>query len=198
MAVKDKRRRARRDARQCFLQGVDATRLDYARRVQPLRGTAKMRGVLAAAGLYLAGFALGYLGWQQDVVGAEQFAKLAWILMVPATAVGAFVWLMLANRFEYPVREDIRHFMREREGDAGWLWCFAPLQEALDPGDLTAKKIMQQSRDRKVEMDPEDYANTALKLQQQLQQHDSHGISADIAATVLENLRTTGQLQGRS
>jgi len=189
VATKDKTpRRLRREVINRFEQGFDFARLDYDRRVKPLRGKAIIRGVLTAAAVYLAGFSLGYYGWQQQSVGYELFAKLVWILMVPATVVGAFVWLITSQRLEYTVREDIRRYIAEREAGGGFMWRFGPLFEALLAENYTAKRLLQQSADVPDTMDPEDYARSLQLLRQQLGQDVPDPIATEVVSRVFANL----------
>ena len=186
-------RRQRRDALKMFQEGFDFSRLDYRQRLRPLRGKALLTGVIVAGLLYSAGFAIGYFGWQHQAVSYELFARLVWVLMVPATAAGGFAWLLHSNRLEYTLRDDIRRYIRQREGDRGWLWCFAPLQEAVAPTDFNARKVMQQSRQGSEQLDPEDYASTVYGLYLHLQQDEHRKISADTAGRVLDNIGSLGR-----
>jgi len=195
MAGKDKTpRRVRREVFDRFEQGFDFDRLDYDRWVKPLRGKAIMVGVLLAAAVYLAGFSLGYYSWQQQSVSYDLFARLVWLLMVPATAVGAFAWLIMKSRLEFTVREDIRQYIAGREGQGGFMWRFGPLYEALLAEDYTAKRLLQQSRDSFEQMDPEDYARSLCLLRKLLQQEDQRVISSDVAARTFENLENQSGL----
>jgi len=151
-----------------------------------------MIGVLLAATVYLAGFSLGYYGWQQQSVSYDLFAKLVWLLMVPATAVGGFAWLIMSNRLEYTVREDIRCYIAEREAAGGFMWCFGPLFEMLSLEDFTVKRLLQQSSEEPDKMDPEDYARSLFAMRQSLQQDDSRVISTDTATQVFNNLMNRG------
>ena len=191
MAGRDKgQRRQRRAAVKAFHDGFDFARLDYARRCRPLRGKAMLAGVMVAGLLYCAGFALGYFGWQRQAVTNEQFAKLVWILMVPATMLGGLVWLIKRHRQEYILREDIRRYISEREGEQGWLWRFTPLQEAFLVQDTTARRVMQQSRQARESLDPEDYARTVTALSVQLEQESGQKLTVDGAARVLANIQS--------
>lgn len=188
MANKDKNpRRLRREVINRFQQGFDFERLEYDRRVKPLRGKAIMIGVLLAGGIYLTGFSLGYYGWQQHAVSYELFAKLVWLMMVPSTAVGAFAWLIVTNRLEFTVREDIRRYIAEREKEGGFVWRFGPLFEALLPENGTAQRLLQQSAEEPAKMDPEDYARSVSLLRQQLQQDGQLVITTDVAAQTYNN-----------
>ena len=191
MAGKDKaQRRQRRAAVKAFHEGFDFERLDYHQRCRPLRGKALLAGVVVAGLLYCVGFALGYFGWQQQSVSTEQFAKLVWILMVPATMLGGLVWLLKRHRLEYILREDIRRYISEREGEHGWLWCFTPLQEALLTQDYTARRVMQLSRQSLESLDPEDYARTVTALHEHLQREPDKAVTTERAGQVLANIQS--------
>lgn len=188
MASKDKSpRKLRREVLHRFEQGFDFVRLDYDRRVKPLRGKAIMIGVLLAAVVYLSGFSLGYYGWQQGRVAYEIFAKLVWLMMVPATAIGSFAWLIMTNRLEYTVREDIRCYIADREGGNGFMWRFGPMYEALLPDNIMAQRLLKESAENPVKMDPEDYARSLSLLRLTIQQAEHNDLSADVAARVYAN-----------
>ena len=138
--------------------------------------------------LYLAGFALGYYGWQHEAVGYDLFVKLVWILMLPATLVGGVVWLILSQRSVYRIRQDIRTYITAREADGGLLWRFAPMFESLLPEDYTAKRLLQESAQAPEKMDPEDYARSVQALRRQLGGDDTRSLTSDVATQVYNNL----------
>jgi hypothetical protein len=73
----------------------DLKRLDYESRTKPIRNRSKLAGALGALLVYGTGFGGGYLGWQNGLIAYAVFAKLVWILMIPATVIGMF---MVAGR----------------------------------------------------------------------------------------------------
>jgi hypothetical protein len=189
MADKDRNpRRLRREVLDRFEQGFDFERLDYDRRFRPVRGKAFLFGVALAGLLYMAGFGLGYYAWQHAAVSYELFAKLAWILMLPATLIGAFAWLLNSQRSEYRLRQDIRAYISGREAEGGFLWRFAPLFEALRADDYTAKRLLQESAESPESMDPEDYARSVTALRRQLEGDEQNPFSTDVASRVFANL----------
>ena len=189
MAARDRQpRRLRREVVGRFEQGFDFTRLDYDRRVRPLRGKAIIYSVVLAAAVYLLGFSLGYYAWQQHSVDTALFTKLVWVLMVPATVIGAFAWLIAANRLEYPVREDIRRYIGEREVDAGYVWRYEPLFRLLLSDNRTVERLLLQVREGVTGIDPEDYARSIYLLRGRLQQDGHNTLTTDIAMQVYNNL----------
>ena len=193
VAGRDKQpRRLRREVVNRFEQGFDFGRLDYDRRVKPLRGKAIIYGILVAAAVYLAGFSLGYYGWQRQAVDYALFARLVWVLMVPATVIGALVWLIAMNRLEYPIREDIRRYISEREVDAGYLWRFEPLFRLLLSDNKTVKRLLLQVQEGVTEIDPGDYARSLFLLRERLQQDSRNTLSTEVATQVYNNLVDAG------
>lgn len=189
MTVKDKsRRRVRREVLTQFNEGFDFARLDYDRRIRPLRGKAIMLGLIAASLIYFGAVTLAYISWQNQSLSYELFAKLVWIFLLPATVVGGVCWLIISNRLEYGIRQDIRQYIEQREAAGGWLWRFQPLQLSLLAEDFTAKKVMQLSQQAPLEMDAEDYARTVWHLQHQLQHSDQRQLTTDLAEQVWANL----------
>lgn len=180
-------RRLRREVVNRFKEGFDFERLDYDRRVKPLRGKAIMTGVLLAGGVYLTGFSLGYFAWQQQSVDYEIFSKLVWLLMVPSSAVGAFAWLIVGNRLEYTIRQDLRCYIVERETEKGYLWRFGPLYEVLLPDNIIAQRVLEQSREDIEKIDPEDYCRSITLLHKNIQSQGQHTISTEVAEKVYKN-----------
>lgn len=178
----------RREVLDRFAGGFAFERLDYDRRLRPLRGRAILFGVSVAGLLYSVGFALGYYGWQHQAVSYALFIKLVWILMFPATLVGAVVWLISSQRCVYRIRQDIREYIGVREAGDGFLWRFAPLFESLLPEDYTAKRVLQESERTPEKIDPEDYARSVQALRRQLQDGDPHRLSSDVAMRAFNNL----------
>ncbi len=182
------RRRSKRDVVKQFAQTFDLQRLDYARRLRPAGGKAKLYGVLAAFVLYSAGFGVGYYGWHSQAVDYEVFAKLVWLLMIPATVIGVFCWLLARNRLEYPVRRDITEYMQALEGSRGLLWRYAPLAAELCPDNYACKEVMALSRDGKLAaIAPEDYCRAVQSLYQALQDSGSRAVSSETLEELARN-----------
>jgi hypothetical protein len=181
-------RRLRREVLDRFEQGFDFERLDYDRRLRPLRGKALLFGISLAGLLYALGFVLGYYGWQHEAVSYELFIRLVWILMLPATLVGGVVWLISSQRSVYQIREDIRTYIATREAGGGFLWRFAPLYESLLADDYTAKRLMQESAQTPEKLDPEDYARAVQALRRRLGSDDPQLLSTDVAAQAYNRL----------
>lgn len=182
------RRRSKRELVKQFMQTFDMQRLDYARRLRPAGGKAKLYGILAAFVLYSAGFAIGYYGWHSQAVDYQVFAKLVWLLMIPSTAIGAFCWLLVHNRLEYPIRRDITEYMRALEGDHGLLWRYAPLLAELCPENFACKEVMALSRDNKLSaIDPKDYCHAVQSLYQVLKDSSSRAVSEETSKELAAN-----------
>ncbi|MFQ5487049.1 MAG: hypothetical protein ACE5ET_01205 [Gammaproteobacteria bacterium] len=182
------RRRSKRDLVRQFQQAFDLRRLDYARRLRPANGKAKLYGVLAAFLLYSAGFGVGYYGWHSQAVDYGVFAKLVWVLMIPATVVGVFCWLLVRNRLEYPIRRDITAYMKSLEGTQGLLWRYAPLVAELCPDNYLAKEVMALSREGKLAaIAPEDYCQAVQTLYEALQDSGSRALGGETLEELASN-----------
>ncbi len=183
------RRRSKRELVRQFAQTFDLQRLDYRRRIRPAGGKAKLYGVLAAFMIYSAGFGVGYYGWHNQAVAYEAFAKLVWLLMIPATVIGVFCWLLARNRLEYPIRRDISEYMRALEAADGLLWRYAPLLAELCPDNYACKEVMALSREgRLADIAPEDYCRAVHDLHQALASSTSRAVSAETSEELARNL----------
>ncbi len=181
-------RRFKRNLVKQFEETFDLQRLDYARRMRPANGKAKLYGVLAAFLLYSTGFGIGYYGWSNDFVGEETFAKLVWLLMVPASVVGGFVWLLARNRLEYPIRRDITAYMQDLEGTRGLLWRYTPVWSALCPDNLQCKEVLARSEEGKLTaIDPEDYCRAVQDLHRALKESGSRALGEAAMAELARN-----------
>jgi len=195
--AKKGRRRFKRNLLKQFEETFDLQRLDYKKRVRPVNGKAKLYGVLAAFLLYSAGFGVGYYGWSNDFVGEEVFAKLVWLLMVPASVVGAFVWLLARNRMEYPIRRDITEYMKSLEGTRGLLWRYAPVLAELCPDNLKCKEVMARSEEcRFTAIAPEDYCQAVHDLHQALRDSGSRALDEAAMRELEENFSREQALEG--
>lgn len=192
MAARKGRRRFRKDLQRQFEQSFDLERLDYQRLVRPARGKALLWGVLGAFIVYSTGFAIGYYGWQQQVVDYALFARLVWLLMLPATVVGILGWLLARNRLEYPLRQALKAYIATLEGDGGLLWRYGPLFAALAPNDLLSREVVELSRQRRLQdRPPEDYIVAVKALAGLLRDSDSNALAPSICQEVRENLVQT-------
>lgn len=171
----------------------DLKRLNYEARTKPIRNKSKLAGVLAAFFVYATGFGAGYYGWYSRVVSYEAFAKLVWILMIPATVIGMFVWLLTTNRREYDVRQDVQDDIRALEGVSGLLWRFAPILSELNPNDLVCKEMMLASKEGNFDkMTPEDYSKAVLNLYNIIKESGNRQISPETATEFERNLNLPG------
>jgi len=199
MAEKPKNsRRQRREIIARFEKHYDFQRLDYQRRVAPLRGKAKLNGVMVAGFVYISAFMAGYFAWTRGNVEYELFSKLVWILMVPSSVVGIFSWLLSSNRREYEVRQDIRDCLSQSEANGGFLWRFAPLQEAMAPDDYLSKKLMQQTRVGDDDIDPGDYGQVLTDFYARLLEMSPAEFNQNIISQVMENFNTNSSVSSNN
>ena len=171
----------------------DLQRLDYKKRVTPLKHRAKLVGVAVAAIMYGLGFGLAYYAWKSGKTDFDTFSKFVWISMVPASVVGAFAYMLSANRREFSVAKDIMDYIDQVEGPVGMLWRYEPVLLEAHRGDDVVRQVVAASRDGSImALEPEDYANVVHKLHAALSGGEGRSIS-DAAAEALElNLAKEG------
>ncbi|HHM04713.1 MAG TPA: hypothetical protein ENJ19_03100 [Gammaproteobacteria bacterium] len=109
--------------------------------------------------------------------------------MIPASVVGAFVFLISANRREYSVLKDVMAHAADVEGQQGMLWRFGPLFDELGKSSAQVSKVLTLSREgRGADIEPEDYAETVRELYAALSGGGGRSISAEAAGKVESNL----------
>lgn len=188
--AKQSKRKLKKSIIDQIANSFDLERLDYEARTKPLRNRSKLAGALTALFIYALGFGGGYYGWRSQAVSYEAFAKLAWILMIPATIIGMFIWLLTANRREYDVRQDVLAYIKQLEGTGGLLWRFAPILSELQPNELTCKEMIMASREGNFEkMIPEDYSKAVFNLYNIVMKSSNRQISPETAAEFDKNLK---------
>lgn len=187
-----KKRHVRKEALEWFAKHVDLARLDYIRLIRPAKGQAKLIGVGAACAVYFLGFAGGFTGWQNGFVTDEGFAKLVWILMIPSSVIGSFVWMIFDARRCFPVRREMAAYVAHIEAGEGFLWRFAPLLAQADTKRLkgiAVKDAIQLSRNhRGGEIDPQDYAAMVNVAHQLLVEGDGGSLPNEVARELEVNL----------
>jgi hypothetical protein len=183
------RRHARRDVVQQFEKSFDAKQYDYARLVHPVRGKAKLVGVAVGFALYSAIFTIAWMGWSGGRVSYELFLKTTWVLILPATAIGVFAWLLAFNRLENKLRAPLTTAIAATEGETGALWRYAPLIQAVDPANTSAKTALNASREgRAASIDTEDYCNAVMAVRKAIDQHAVKPVATEVWSEVAENL----------
>jgi len=119
----------------------------------------------------------------------EVFAKLVWILMIPATIIGMFVWLLTSNHREYQIKQDIQTYIRDLEGEHGLLWRYSPILSELKPDEFLCKGIMLASREKNfAKMSPEDYSQAVLNFYDLVRQSSKRRINPETAIELNQNL----------
>ena len=152
----------------------DLKRLDYNRRSKPARDMAKIVGAACAGGIYLVGFGLAYYSWSQQRIDTAMFNTFSFIFMIPATAAGAFAFLLSGNRREFPIREDIRAHVIAFEGADGTLWRYEPLLKQMTLKKIDIEGLIKASREGNlVKMAPEDIGATLHALHQHLSNNNA-------------------------
>lgn len=188
-----KKRHVRKAALEWIKKRVEIDQLNYQLVMRKARGTAKLIGVGVATALYVLGFAGGYTGMQNNYVSEEGFAKLVWILIIPASVVGSFLWMIFDARLSYPLRRTMASYVAKVESEDGFLWRFEPL--LLNSTSKQLKRIaiadaIQLSRNQRGgEIDPEDYAAMMQFVYGLLTGNDADTFSTDVAQQLESNLR---------
>ncbi len=190
MAEKKKnRRQIKKEIQAEFEKTFDVARLDYEKRAKPIRDKTKLFGVLGAGIVYGLGFAVGMFGLQSGAVDATVFSKLVWVMMIPATVVGFVTWLIVSNRREYPLREEVTRYIRDIEGDEGMLWRYAPVLSEFKPDEHILKRVLQRSQEKRFDkISPEDYGNAVTEIHAILENSAEVPLSRDTVEAVSQNL----------
>lgn len=190
MAEKRKnRRQIKKEILSHFEQTFDVARLDYETRAKPIHNKTKLFGVLAAGIVYGLGFAVGLFGLQSGAVDATVFSKLVWVMMIPATVVGFVAWMIISNRREYPMREEVNNYIRKIEDEEGVLWCYTPILSEFRPDDHVSKRVLQRSQEKNFsKISPEDYGTAVKEIHTILANSSDAPLSLDTAEEVAQNL----------
>ena len=190
--AKHSKRKLRKNIVHQIEESFDLQRLNYQLRTKPVRNKSKLAGALVALFVYGLGFTGGYYSWQRQIMDYEVFAKLVWILMIPATIVGMAAWLLISNRREYRIRQDIQSYIRELEGEHGLLWRYSPILSELKPDEFLCKTMMLASREKNfAQMSPEDYSQAVIIFYDIVKQSGKRQISPETATEVRQNLENT-------
>ncbi len=189
--------KSQRQIRKHILRQVEDTfdlqRLDYKKRVTPLKHAAKLVGVVVAGIVYGLGFGLAYYAWKAGKTDYETFTKFSWIFMVPASVVGAFTYMLNGNRREFRVAKDIFDHIDHVEGHAGILWRYEPILLELCGDDEVVKHVIAVSREGSFKgLEPEDYAKVVHKLHAALSSGEGRSISDEAAEAFERNLAKAG------
>ena len=187
-AKKSGKRSEKKELLRRFERSFDSARLDYKSQAKMVRPKAMLVGFITAGVLYSVLFFLSYWGMTNNKIPLEGFAKLVWILMIPTTVVGFFVWQLAKNRMEYPLRQAIRAYMTELEQDGGLLWRFLPLLDlAIDPNPDIKKAFTWSEQGKIDKLDIEDYTDAVALLEVLLRASDSRKILPIIVDSVAQN-----------
>jgi hypothetical protein len=182
------RRNLRKAILKRFEKSFDLGRLDYVRRTKAGQDRAKLIGVFAAMLVYFSLFGLVFYSWNQHWIDDNAMNKMGWILMVPSSVVGAIGWMIASNRFEFPVRQDVRYHIDDFETEQGTLWRYQPLLEKLTLKKINIAELIEASRnDRLVMMAPEEVCATIRALHALLTQSGPALITPEELAAVAAN-----------
>ena len=182
-------RRSRRDVLQQFERTYDLALFDYQKKVSPAQGKSKLIGITVASAIYGVIFAIAYFSWANGRVEYELFVKTTWVLLLPATALGMFSWMLAFNRLDNKVRMPIQKLIVEIEGESGMLWRYAPILAAVEPNNTTAKTACNRSREARVQdIDVEDYCSAVKAIRGALKDATDASLSAEVLQEVAANL----------
>lgn len=173
LADKKQRRRIRKELLRRVERIFEVDSFDYLKRAKAERHISKLTGLMAAGGSYAVMFMVVFTAWKFAVIEEELFANVTWIAMLPSTVIGMTTWMIAANRREYPFRQQARAHIEKIEQDAGMLWRFQPVADALRPDDMVAQRALEQSRQGADKIAIEDYIETIEGLRVTLQLCDT-------------------------
>lgn len=183
------RRRLQKDILARFESTYNVDDFNFKRRLQPLMASALLRAALTALAFYSIGFGLGYFSWLRSMIDDTVFMKLVWILMIPSTVAALMVWLIMKNRFEYPVRKEFNDRIRAIEGDNGMLWRYGPVMAQLAANDVDTKSLIAASQKGDfAAMAPDDYCPAVLRIHETLKGMGEQSLRLEAAAEIADNL----------
>lgn len=190
MATKNRsnKRHTKKQLIQRLEKTFDIKSLDYEKRLKPVKGKSLFVGVGIASLIYGAGFLLGFYALNNQTINNQMFVKMTWYLIVPATMAGMVVWMLIRNKLEFQLREELKIYIKKKEGEKGLLWRFSPIFSVLAPNDSTSKLVCQQSRDGKQdEIAPDDYTKSIQQLHQLLIKGDKHSLPEEALIEIESN-----------
>lgn len=145
-------------------------------------------GFGSSAVLYTLLYLAIYTAFVNNALSEEYMAKLVWTIMVPTTVGGMLVWQIAKNRFEYPVRMDIRAYIEQVEAKGGLLWRFFPLWEAYSGKAGSIKKAFVDSEKGLIaDIAIEDYTDAVKQVQRYLSDTDNKDIPDHVAEATVQN-----------
>ncbi|MBL1431885.1 MAG: hypothetical protein COC09_06090 [Gammaproteobacteria bacterium] len=185
---RNSRRKIKRWTLQQFDKAFDLTRLDFNKRMAPARHKPKLTGVIAAAIIYGVLLMLGNIGISNGAIDQETLAKMSWVIMVPSSAIGIFVYMLVSNRRQYDVLQDMKAYIALIEKDGGLFWRFEPLVQLLLPDNGLAAQMVEGSRVGDMnQLYPEDYGLSVHALYKALGDTGNREIPEDIEKALIEN-----------
>ena len=188
MAKKPSRRGQKKVLLKRFDGNFDLGRLNLVARVKLIKPKAMLVGLLASMILYGIGFAVAYVGMSANSLPLEVFAKLVWMMMIPTTIIGFFVWQLSRSRMEFPVRREIREYITEIESAGGMLWRFAPiLRDELDDTPVVKKAFAWSAEGKIAKLDIDDYILAVELLERVLYGANSNSFSSELVNEIESN-----------
>lgn len=185
---RNSRRKIKRWTLQQFDKAFDLTRLDFNKRMAPARHKPKLTGVIAAAIIYGVLLMLGNIGISNGAIDQETLAKMSWVIMVPSSAIGIFVYMLVSNRRQYDVLQDMKAYIALIEKDGGLFWRFEPLVQLLLPDNGLAAQMVEGSRVGDMnQLYPEDYGLSVHALYKALGDTGNREIPEDIEKALMVN-----------
>lgn len=182
-------RRTRREILQQFERAYDLQHYDYKKLINPALGKSKLIGVAVASIIYGAVFGIAYMAWINGRVAYELFMKTTWVLLLPASAIGIFSWMLAFNRLDNKIRAPLQRLIEKVEGEAGTLWRYAPLLAADDPKNTAAKTACNRSREQQFKLiDAEDYCSAVNTIHAALKRTEDTPMAQESLQEVAANL----------
>ena len=188
MAKKPSRRGQKKEVLKRFDDNFDLGRLNLKARVKMIKPKAMLVGLVSSMVLYGVGFAVAYVSVTSNSLPLEVFAKLVWMMMIPTTIVGFFMWQLSRNRMEFPIRVEIRQYIQGIESNGGMLWRFSPLLKDAFAHHPEVKKAFAWSAEHKIDkLDIDDYILAVEMLDLQIQASASNSFSQELVNELTAN-----------
>ena len=176
--AKNSSRNSNRDLLRKIDRTVDFKRLDLGRDAEDIKDKSRLTGLFTAMLSYGAIFGLGYMLHSSSMLGANEFSKLTWLAMIPASVIAIVALQYTRSRLETPIREAARSYIIELEGEAGWLQRFEPIFNEVDAENGKAKRVFEHLKEKRYKrLAPEDYLEIIDRLRELLRGEGESKIS---------------------
>ena len=167
----------------------DVQRFNYKQLVRHVKGKSKLIGIGVASFIYMLGVGGGYYGWASGFVPENIMANIIFIAMVPSSAFGGVVWMIMDSRLEYPIRVELRRYIENVEGPDGVLWRYGPILEQFTIKGIDIPSIVSMSKSgRAKDIDPQDYSMVVTRLHEEMLSNEGLQLTGEGTKALEEQL----------